>query len=263
MEGAPATGAGLCSKCGHALSGPFCANCGTPAAPHTDNWSAVASEFWDPGASRNHFETALAFLRAPVRTILSLTEDSTYRSHWSFLSLCLGLQLTLAFAVLPKLLGSYYPVPGLADKSAVLTGQLVQYTGIIILTPIQYYVCRLLGSIRRSPASYVKLCVLSVSFCTLVSLLVVLTFWGLGSASTAMSTPVDPALSGNVLTGLSQLAIVIFVAIVHKHFWGMTWPRAILATLAFAVLSWMVVYPLLMQFVSNSGLGKFLDDILP
>ena len=265
MSGSETASAASCSHCGHPLTGPYCANCGTraPDGLAHEGWTSVASQLLDKEASRGHAATLMAFLRAPVQTILARTLDPTYRSHWTFLSLCLGVQLTLSFVILPRLFGGIYHVPGLADKSAILTNQLVQYAGIVILTPIQYYLCRALGSIARTPASYVKLCVLSVSYCAIISTVLALTFWGLGVASTLLANPFDPGVSGLVLTSLAQVAIVVFVTLTHRRFWGMSMLVAAVVTLGIALLSWGVVYPALMESVTTSGLGRMLDDLLP
>ena len=267
MSDTQSAGMAACTNCGQPLSGPFCANCGTRAADTSaainEGWSAVASQLVDQEASRGHLATVFAFLRAPVRTILARTLDPTYRAHWTFLSLWLGVQLTLSYVILPRMFSGIYPVAGLGDKSAVITNQLVQYAGIAILTPIQYYLCRAFGSIARTPSSYVKLCVLSVSYCAILSTLLVLIFWGIGVASVLLSHLIDPGVSGMVLTTLAQIAIIVFVTLSHKRFWGMSLPVAALVTLGIALLSWGVVYPALMQGVTTSGLGRMLDDLLP
>ena len=258
----PAGASGVCANCSKPLTGAFCAHCGTPAQPQ-EGWGAAASELFDPHEPRGHFATLFGFLRSPVDTIIRLTEDASYRRHWTFLSLALATQFALAFLILPRLLGAYYAVPDLGGKAAVITSQVVQYAGIIILTPIQYYLCRLLGKIPRTPWSYVKLCVLSVSFGAIIGTLLTLAFWGVGVASTAAGQPIDAQTNGLVMTLLAEIAVITFVTATHKRFWGMSWPVAIGVTLAIAALSWGVVYPLLTQAVIGAGIVPLIDELLP
>ena len=86
-------------------------------------------------------------------------------------------QLTLSYVLLPRLFSTLFNVPSTANSSAVITNEIVQYVGMAILTPIQYYACRALGSLRRTPMAYVKLCVLSVSFGALLSSVIALLFF--------------------------------------------------------------------------------------
>lgn len=257
-------GSGSCANCGKPLAGAFCAHCGTRAlSPSREGWGVVASELFDAQTPRGHLSALASFLRAPVDTIIGLTLDPSYRSHWGFLSICLFTQLTLGFVILPHLLTHYYPVPGIENKSAVLTNQIVQYVGLAILTPIQFYVCRAAGTIARTPGLYVKLCVLSISFGAILSIIANLAFWGIGVASTTLGQPADPRVSGPLITLAVLASVLVFVTLSHKRFWGMKWWVAAPLTVLFALLSWGVVYPALMWGMTASGLGKLLDDLLP
>lgn len=256
--------ASLCAGCGAQLIGAYCSHCGKPAdAEGGGGWGVIASELFDSQESTGHAATLRSFLKAPVRTLIGLTEDQTYRRHWTFLSIALGVQFALGFLILPHFLGRSYPVPDLGGKAAVLTNQISQYLGIAVLTPIQYYLCRAVGTISRKPASYVKLCVLSVSFCSILSTICILLFWIIGPVSAANGSKIDPVLLGATITSALQLAILVFVTISHKRFWGMKWWVAILVTLVIAVLSWGVVYPLLVEAVTRSGVVGLIDELLP
>ncbi len=256
-------GAGVCAACGKPLVGPFCSQCGAAAPAGGEGWGVIASELFDSQQSKGHAATLLSFLKAPVETILRLTDDASYRQHWTFLSLALGVQFALGFLILPQLLGRFYVVPDLGGKEAVITNQIGQYLGIAILTPIQYYICRAVGSIARRPASYVKLCVLSVSFCSILSTIAILSFWIVGPATAAGGYLIDPWLLGNGLTSLLQIAIMVFVTKAHKRFWGMKLWVAILITLGMAILSWVVVYPTLVELITWSGMVATIDQMMP
>ena len=66
-----------------------------------------------------------------------------------------GAQLTLVYVFMPRIFSALFNVPSAANSSAVITNEIVQYVGMAILTPIQYYVCRALGTLpaRRCPTS--------------------------------------------------------------------------------------------------------------
>ena len=138
---------GFAEACGTALTGKFCSGCGAPADnAAAEGWSSLANQLLSKPRPNGILSVALSFLRHPVDTIIRLTDDPTYRSQWAFLSTCLGAQLTLSYVLLPRLYSALLGVPDTADTGAVITNEIVQYVGIAILTPIQFYVCRALGN---------------------------------------------------------------------------------------------------------------------
>lgn len=226
--------------------------------PH-QGWGAVAGDFMPSAGKDTLWSVSWSFMRAPVETIVRLTDDPAYRTQWGFLSAWLGAQLTLAYVILPKLLGAYFAVPAIESKSAVLTNEIVQYAGIAILTPIQYYLCRFLGTRRRSPMAYVKFCALSVGFCAMITTAIVLTFWIAGATLTAAGITVDTGSLGFWLIRLGQISIIVFAIVSHRRFWGMTWPIAVFTGLAIAALSWIVVYPLLNSAASSLDIANRIE----
>lgn len=262
---AEGTQAAQCAHCGHALAGPFCSGCGTRADAAAQNrhegWSALTSEF-APRPDRNGiFAVAISFLRHPIQTILRLTEDPNYRSHWSFLTACVGAQLTLVYVALPRLYSALLNLPDAANSSAVITNEIVQYVGMAILTPIQYYVCRALGTIRRSPMSYVKLCVLSVSYGALLSIVMALFYFTVSMIDLKTASVLELDEVWQALVYLSMAAILVFVTAAHRRFWGMSWLAATAATAIAAVLSWFVVYPGLAKLLENAKIGETLSNL--
>ncbi len=259
MGNAEGTQARFCTNCGTALAGPFCSGCGTPASvakTHGEGWSALTSEFVGGQRPDGIFAVAIAFLLHPIRTILRLTDDPSYRSHWRFLTACVGAQLTLTYVALPRLYSSLFNLPDVANSSAVVTNEIVQYVGMAILTPIQFYVCRALGSIRRTPMSYIKLCVLSVSYGSLLSLMTALLFFAIAIADFKAGSILELGEVSQALAVLMMTATLTFVSATHRRFWGMSWPIAIAVTLGAAALSWLVVYPGLTALVEQVKIGE-------
>jgi hypothetical protein len=263
MAGAEASEAGLCEACGTALTGNFCSGCGAPVDNTTaEGWSSLANQLLSKPRPNGILSVALSFLRHPVDTIIRLTDDPTYRSQWAFLSTCLGAQLTLSYVLLPRLYSALLGVPDTADTSAVITNEIVQYVGIAILTPIQFYVCRALGTRPRTPMSYVKLCALSVSYCTIIATAVALIIFAAGVIAAKTTAGIDMQTVGLSVMSAAMLIIVIFVAMTHRIFWGMRRWVALAVTLAIAALSWGVVYPFLTTLAERAGIstsiGRFL-----
>ncbi|MBA2126297.1 hypothetical protein DLM45_08680 [Hyphomicrobium methylovorum] len=257
----------FCTSCGTALAGRFCASCGTAAgtvsapAPR-DGWSGLTGELLSQERRLGILGTVLSFLHRPVDTIIRLTDNPAYRGHWKFLTAMVGTQLTLVHVLLPHLYARLFNLPDTANAGAVVTNEIVQYVGMVILTPIQFYLCRALGSVRRAPMEYVKLCVLSVSFCALLSTLVALLFTGIAMAVFKFGIALDLANVWQGLAILVSLAILAFVAASHRRFWGMSWPIAVGVTLAAAALSWLVVYPGLTHIVEQGNVAGVLGSLL-
>ncbi len=260
MTVAGTSSARFCADCGTALQGKFCSACGsaapTPAAAVNqtrEGWTGLTSEFLTSHTSNSLFSVTLSFLRHPVDTIIRLTDDPTYRSHWGFLTAMVGAQLTLTYVVMPRVLAALFGIPATANSSAVITSEIVQYVGMAILTPIQYYVCRALGTVPRSPMSYVKLCVLSVGYGSLLSSVASLIVFAIGIAVLKTAAGIDIATIGQAFGLLTTVAVLVFVSASHKRFWGMSWPIAIGVTLGIAALSWLVVYPGLFALVQRGN----------
>lgn len=142
------------------------------------------------------------------------------------------------------------------------TNEGVQYVGMAILMPIQYYLCRALGTLSRSPMSYVKLCVLSVSYGALLSMVVSGIMLATGIAVLKTGTAINLAAVWQGLALLTLAAVLAFVAASHKRFWGMSWPIAIGVTLCAAALSWLVVYPALTALAEWADVAGTLGSVL-
>jgi hypothetical protein len=260
----------FCADCGAALQGKFCSVCGSPdrVAPvsvSSGGWGSLTSEFLSSHGHNGIFAVAFSFLRHPVDTIIRLTDDPSYRSQWGFLTATVGAQLTLLYVIMPRILTDFFNIPAATNSSAVLTSEIVQYVGMAILTPIQYYVCRALGTIPRSPMAYVKLCVLSVSYGALLSSLVSLGVFAAAIVIMKTMAGSDTASIikevGTAFGLLAMLGVLIFVSASHKRFWGMSWPIAIGVTLAIAAVSWFVVYPGLGALVTKGGVASMLSSL--
>ncbi|HML30782.1 MAG TPA: hypothetical protein PKE16_18475 [Hyphomicrobium sp.] len=215
----------------------------------------MTSEFFSSQGRDGILSVAMSFLRHPVDTIIRLTDDPTYRSQWGFLTATVGAQMTLSFVILPRAYAALFHVASTANSSAVITNEIVQYVGMAILTPIQYYVCRWLGTRKRSPMSYVKLCVLSVSYGALLSSLVAIFFFLTAVALLKSGTAVNLAMLWEGLALLTLIAILVFVTESHRRFWGMAWPIAVGVTITIAALSWLVVYPGIGALIERVGIA--------
>jgi hypothetical protein len=261
-----ATGAGLCEICGTPLTGKFCSDCGVLARrssgnPASEGWSSVSRELLSKPDRNGIVSVALSFSRHPVDTIIRLTDDPAYRSHWTFLTATVGAQFTLIYVLLPRLFSTFFNVPSTANNSAVITNEIVQYVGMAILTPIQYYACRALGSRRRTPMAYVKLCVLSVSFGALLSSLIALLFFSTAVLALKTNIPLNLTAIWQALSIVALGAIIAFVAASHRRFWGMSWTTATSVTAVIAAVSWLVVYPALTSLAEKADVSGTLGNL--
>ena len=251
-----------CPTCGSAMLGGASARCATThsaiattpvagpvaAAADAEGWASALRDIF-PREENGVFSVARQFASTPVRAILGLTGNPAYRGQWKFLLACLSAMPILQLLILPRIGNALANLPVTATKADVFALQLaietLQIAGVLILSPLQYYACRAIGTIDRTPRSYFKLCVLSVSYCTMLTIAAWSIAYLIAMALLVGNAPLD----GNKLIMVEdwalRLGIVAYVAIVHRQFWGMTWLKAIAVTIAIAVVSWVVVYPAL------------------
>ncbi len=110
--------------------------------------------------------------------------------------------------------------------------------------------------------SYVKLCVLSVSFCAILSMVAALLFFASGVLVLKSGAAIDVHSVWLGLTSATMIAIIAFVTASHRRFWGMHWPIALGVTLIIAVLSWSIVYPGLTAIAEKANVGGTLGRLL-
>jgi hypothetical protein len=263
-----ADGTELCGNCGTQLTGKFCSDCGLPvsanastASATSEGWSSLSQEFLRKPERNGIVSVALSFLRHPVDTIIRLTDDPAYRGHWAFLTTMLGAQLTLVYVLLPRLFSALFNIPDTSNGTAVVTNEIVQYVGMVILTPFQFYVCHALGSLKRAPMAYVKLCALSVSFCALLSIVVALLFFATAVVAIKANLPLNLTAILQALAIVTLGGVIAFVAASHRRFWGMTWVIATAVTVVFAAMSWLVIYPALAAAAEKANIAGTLGHL--
>ena len=115
---------------------------------------------------------------------------------------------------------------------------------------------------RRVPMCYVKLCVLSVSFCAILSMVAALLFFASGVLVLKLGAAIDVHSVWLGLTSATMIGIIAFVTASHRRFWGMHWPIALGVTLIIAVLSWSIVYPGLTAIAEKANVGGTLGRLL-
>ena len=152
---------------------------------------------------------------------------------------------------MPQFAGAVFHVPVPNRKAETLVVQAVQLAALPILTPIQFYLCRAIGSIGQTPRAYLKLFALSVGFGWTLFIAASLVEAAIFLALVATDVPFDPKMADIAQSVALALATVASVVATHRRFWGMNWLRAILVTVAIAILSWGVVYPALFAIVGQ------------
>ena len=201
------------------------------------------------------FSVGWDLVRAPIETMLRLAADIRYRGYWKFLIACLGLFPVLVNIVLPwigsKALDLQITTNGEHLFLSRLKLEVLQIAGILILTPAQYYLCRALSPVERTPRAYFKLCVLSVSYGTILRMLVAVVAFGVGLGTILSGRYVDAYAFGLAENVIGSVIILAFVTVAHRRFWLMGWLRAGLVTLVIAAVSWTAIYPMLFWMVGE------------
>lgn len=211
-----------------------------------EGWLSIHREIF-PRAQHPFWRLLLDFLLHPVKTILRLSEDRTFTGAWKLLLMAIGAVPVTLLVLLPRLGNAVADLPVVATKADVVVAQtgfeILQIVGILVLTPLQFYACRAIGTMNHTPRAYFKLCLMSVSYNTFLSLVGLSAAYIVSVVLLRAKIPHSfPAIQWTSMA-LTQSAVLAFVAIVHRRFWGMTWLRAIGATAVIALLSWGVVYP--------------------
>ena len=222
---------------------------GTASLPALDEgWFSLLGDVF-PRDGHGVFSVGVQFLRAPISTLLRLSGDRLYRGYWNFLLACLGVLPVLVLLILPWIAKrAGHPVSVPADTQMFVTRlrlEIFQIAGILILSPAQFYLCRALSPVPRSPRAYFKMCVLSVSYGTMIRMAFGIIAFSFALAMTLARVLFDQSVLALCENLLGSIAVVAFVTTAHKRFWAMSWWRAIWVTVLIAAVSWGVVYPAL------------------
>ena len=110
--------------------------------------------------------------------------------------------------------------------------------------------------------SYVKLCVLSVSYGSLLSIIIALSYFAIVLADKKAGSILELDEVWQALALVAMAAVLTFVTATHKRFWGMSWPIAIAVTIGAAAMSWLVVYPGLQALVEQAKIGETVGNLL-
>jgi hypothetical protein len=212
------------------------------APGHRDGWLAVLIDVMF-GETDGVFSVAWKMFRSPVKTTLRLAADTTYKGYWKFMLACMGADLTLLFGITPWVGSHFFHLQAQNRGVESLMIQGLQLTGMPILTFVQFYFCSWLGSARRVPLEYVKLCSLSVGYGWLLTILAMLAEVVAIVVLMLKGFPVDAVRADQMQALATMIAVMAYVALSHRAFWGMSVTRALLSTLFIATMSWVVVYP--------------------
>lgn len=204
---------------------------------------------------------AVSFLRQPVDTIIRLTEAGTYRRHWIFLATMLGAQFALVYVLLPWLFSALFNIPDTSNSAASILNALIQYAAMVSLAPLQFYVCRALGSVKQPPTAYVKFFALILSFYALLSIVVALLLFSTAVLTLKANLPLNLTAIWQASAIVTLGGAIAFVAASHRRFWGMTWVIATSVTVVFASLSSLVVYPALAAAAEKANIAANLNRL--
>jgi hypothetical protein len=224
-------------------------------------WTGAVRDIFtfEPDGALN---VAIRFLRAPVATILMLANDEGYTGYWKFMLACMGAHLTFLFVLVPRFGALVFHLPAANRGAESLTIQGLQLAGFPILTMIQYYICQAFGSISHPPRAYAKLCALSVGYGWLLTLAASILELCILIGIIAAGATVDPVVSDTIQVSAVMFASLVFIALSHRQFWGMTWPRTLAFTVILALLSWVIVYPGLSALATRMNVTERINTLL-
>jgi len=288
-EGASSSAVRFCGECGQQVTTKFCTGCGTkmdgstqfastgtarstPAGVFGSTPAAKSAELKpeEPteigsivkemaGDDRDSpINIALQFAAAPVRTILSLTADPTYKTQWRFMAACTGIALTFFLTLWPKLI--HFEPPH--AKSGHIIGQINQYVSYFVMTPLQYHLCRFAGGQAQTLRRYFKLCALSVGYTTLLLVAAHLGFYILTSILNALHIVLPAAVFWTLYYGLIYIPPTIFITLSHIKFWGFGVWRALAVTVALIFVTQFVLGSALDWAQKQMGLPELIEEVL-
>lgn len=159
MSGLPTAEARTCDACGAAVTGQFCASCGTrfKGLGRASGWQAVASEYVGAEQPIGVLKAVWTVLRAPVRGPVALALDPTFRSHFVYFGMALSLAAFAHYVGLPRLM-AYLLGRQVETSSELVTAEVaLHYTLTAVFIPVSYLILASLSAVERRPYQYLKL----------------------------------------------------------------------------------------------------------
>lgn len=244
-------GTTFCAECGAAASGNFCSACGADLrAGAAGMLGAIA------GPVRQSFPAVyLKLLRSPIKTVVALAEDPTYRGHVSFLLAALAIYCLL---FLPIILQMAVPggesaqiSPSLRTLMKILA-QVGLYVGVAITFALGYALFRFFAKEPRPLQGYFKLYCLAWGFIAPIYAVyeyVARTLLG-GTGMSSFNGPMMPeqwATPSAALAVVLALTLLAYFLAIHRRFWRMPLWKTVPLYLVAAITSnklgyWLMFY---------------------
>ena len=228
------------------------ANAPAPAAPDETGWRAVLRDAF-PSNPHGVVPITWGLARAPFETIFRLVADPTYRSYWGHLLGFTGATAVALYVTLPeifnRLVGQNLVGVADADQQFRLKMQMIQITAFLLLTPLQYYVCKWVSPVSQPPRAYFKLCALSICFGLLIRIALGVVAVLSGLVIFYGRLPIYPSTVIRLEFLVGTLVIIGVVTALHRRFWQLSVWKALALTLLFTVATVLVLSPILYQVV--------------
>lgn len=250
-----------CRKCGAAVSGKFCSECGTSVdMAAQEGWGAVLEQV-AKGDGGTLLATALAIVRDPIGGPVRLALDPTYGGHIKFYLTFVSAAFVLAFVLPQELSRSLLGMDTGGDHSLVKRMMVLQALIVLVGAPALYYLFRWKSGTERSPLSYFKLTLLGIAVSNLlVVVLLGILLAGLVAAAVLFpkyvsSKPSDLQPIFNVLVAIASIASLAYVTLLHKRFWNIHWIWPASIALLFQITIEVVSWPIL-NALGSGALGS-------
>lgn len=217
-----------------------------------DGWREVLRDVF-PRDPHGIFTVSAGLLRSPFETALRLAADRDYRNYWSHIVVLTGVTAIALYVTLPQVFNYLVgqDLVGVADAAQRLRlkMQVMQIAAFLLLTPLQYYACRLISPVPQAPRTYFKLCALSISFGLLLRIVlgILTVFAGLvifhGRLNVGLATVIQTEFA------IGTLLILAYVTELHRRFWGFALWKSLVLTIVFFLFTALVASPALLMAV--------------
>ena len=273
--------ANFCVACGAKALGPHCGLCGEPIPAQAalgrvaggTGWLSAFGDVLSSASPYSVLSVIVDLAAAPARTMLRLARDNAYTGHWKLLLAGLGINYLVLQVYVPRINARLQHLPFMDNRWDGTAQEIEIVADILILAPLVFYACRMLGSLRPTPRSFLKLSVLTfgywfllmtavqVSLAALLVLTAVAVKYAAGAAAIApMIQRFPDAWGGAVFWDGELITLWAFMKVVGPFF-GMRWWAAVLATIGYLNLSERFVLPTLYHAAVWSDLTGWLKQL--
>lgn len=224
-----------------------------------EGWSGVLKQV-AKGDGSTLLSTVITILREPIAGPIRLALDLAYSGHIKFYLTFVSAAFVAMFVVPQELSRTFLGIDTAGDQSLVKRMMLLQALIVLVLTPILYYVYRWRSKEQRTPLSFFKLALLTITSGNVLivgAAALLIALWVVVVVAAPFHLPSDPASTGKVLQVIffvTTIAALVYNTLISARFWNIhwIWPATIslIAELVLEAVAWPILNAL-----GSGGLG--------